>query len=94
MREDNKPLILISNDDGYQAKGINELITFLRPLGELVVMAPDSARSGMSCAITADRPVRYSLVRKEEGLRSINAQELRQIVLSSLLLMCLNVSRM
>ncbi len=68
MREDNKPLILISNDDGYQAKGINELITFLRPLGELVVMAPDSARSGMSCAITADRPVRYSLVRKEEGL--------------------------
>lgn len=68
MREDNKPLILISNDDGYQAKGINELITFLRPLGEIVVMAPDSARSGMSCAITADRPVKYSLVGKEEGL--------------------------
>ncbi len=68
MREDNKPLILISNDDGYEAKGINELITFLRPLGEIIVMAPDSARSGMSCAITADRPVKYSLVRKEEGL--------------------------
>lgn len=68
MREDNKPLILISNDDGHEAKGINELISFLRPLGEIIVMAPDSARSGMSCAITADRPVKYSLVRKEKGL--------------------------
>lgn len=68
MREDNKPLILISNDDGYEAKGINELIDFLRPLGELVVMAPDLARSGMACAITADKPVKYSLVRKEGGV--------------------------
>lgn len=66
--ESNKPLILISNDDGYEAKGINELIKFLRPLGELIVMAPDSARSGMSCAITADKPLKYTLVRKEEGL--------------------------
>ena len=39
-------LILISNDDGITAKGINELIRMLRPLGELVVMAPDSPRSG------------------------------------------------
>lgn len=64
----NKPLILISNDDGYDAKGIRELIGFLRPLGELLVMAPDSARSGMSCAITADRPLKYTLVKEEEGL--------------------------
>lgn len=64
----NKPLILISNDDGVMAKGINELIKYLRPLGEIVVMAPDSPRSGMGCAITADRPVRYSLVRREPGL--------------------------
>lgn len=68
MREDNKPLILISNDDGYEAKGINELVEFLRPLGELVVMAPDSPRSGMACAITADKPIKYNLVRKEEGV--------------------------
>lgn len=66
--ENNKPLILISNDDGVDAKGINELIKYLRPLGDLIVMAPDSARSGMACAITADKPVKYSLVRQEEGL--------------------------
>lgn len=66
--EKNRPLILISNDDGVSAKGINELIKFIRPLGEIVVMAPDSPRSGMGCAITADRPIKYSLVKREPGL--------------------------
>ena len=44
--ENQRPLILISNDDGIIAKGISELIKFLRPLGEIVVMAPDAPRSG------------------------------------------------
>ena len=44
--ESKKPLILVSNDDGVMAKGISELVKFLRPLGEIVVMAPDSPRSG------------------------------------------------
>ena len=64
-----KPLILVSNDDGVSAKGINELIKFLRPLGEIVVMAPDSPRSGNSCAITVTQPVSYQLLRQEVGLR-------------------------
>jgi 5'-nucleotidase len=63
------PLILISNDDGVSAKGINELIRFLRPLGEIVVMAPDSPRSGNGCALTVTRPVSYELVTEEPGLR-------------------------
>ena len=37
--EKEKPLILVSNDDGVMAKGINELVKFLRPLGEIIVMA-------------------------------------------------------
>ena len=56
--ENERPLILISNDDGFMAKGINELVKYIRPLGDIVVMAPDSPRSGMACAITADRPVK------------------------------------
>ena len=36
-----KPLILLSNDDGVNAKGLNELIRALRGLGEIIVMAPD-----------------------------------------------------
>ena len=44
--ENQRPLILVSNDDGVIAKGISELVKFLRPLGEIVVMAPDAPRSG------------------------------------------------
>ena len=50
--EKEKPLILVSNDDGVMAKGINELVKFLRPLGEIIVMAPDAPRSGSGCALT------------------------------------------
>lgn len=64
----NKPLILITNDDGVQAKGINELVKSLRGLGDLVVLAPDGPRSGMSSAITSLVPIKYSLLREEEGL--------------------------
>lgn len=35
-----RPLILITNDDGVWAKGINELIECLKDLGDLVVFAP------------------------------------------------------
>ena len=66
--ENKKPLILISNDDGVMAKGINELVRFLRPLGDIVVMAPDSPRSGSGCALTVTQPVHYQLVKKEVGL--------------------------
>ena len=66
--EKNKPLILISNDDGFMSKGISELIKFLRPLGELVVMAPDSPRSGSGFALTVTQPVHYQLVRRDVGL--------------------------
>ena len=37
----NRPLILITNDDGIQAKGINELAACLRDFGDIVVFAPD-----------------------------------------------------
>lgn len=66
--ENKRPLILVSNDDGIMAKGISELIRFLRPLGEIVVMAPDSARSGSGCALTVTEPVHYQLLRRDVGL--------------------------
>lgn len=67
-KQHKKPLILITNDDGIQAKGINELIEGIRPLGEIVVIAPDIARSGMSSAISSTLPVRLHLLKKEENL--------------------------
>lgn len=66
--ENKRPLILVSNDDGITAKGLGELVKFLRPLGEIVVMAPDSPRSGSACALTVTQPVHYKMVRKEVGV--------------------------
>lgn len=66
--ENERPLILVSNDDGITAKGISELIKYLRPLGEIVVMAPDSARSGSGCALTVTQPVHYQQLRRDVGL--------------------------
>ena len=49
---DKKPLILISNDDGYHAKGINSLIKMLRGMGDIIVCAPERGQSGKSRAFS------------------------------------------
>lgn len=54
----NRPLILISNDDGYHANGIKFLVSFLKEKADLIVCAPESARSGFSCAFSATTPLR------------------------------------
>ena len=44
--------ILVTNDDGYNYKGLKTLVEILRPLGELVVVAPKYHQSGMSMAVS------------------------------------------
>ena len=68
MMKIKKPLILISNDDGFQAKGINVLIDTLRDIADLLVCAPDSGRSGYGCAFSVFNPLHLKLRRKEKGL--------------------------
>lgn len=53
-----KPLILITNDDGYRAKGIAQLTEIMQSFGEVVVVAPDSPRSAQSSALTTQIPLR------------------------------------
>lgn len=53
-----KPLILISNDDGYHAGGIKTLVSFLKDWCDVLVVAPESARSGFSCGFSAAMPLR------------------------------------
>lgn len=53
-----KPLILVSNDDGITSKGIRVLISVMKKLGEVVVVAPDSPQSGMGHAITIGETLR------------------------------------
>lgn len=49
--------ILLSNDDGYFAPGIQALADALNGLGEIVVVAPEQNRSGASNSLTLDRPL-------------------------------------
>ncbi|MFL6674326.1 MAG: 5'/3'-nucleotidase SurE [Massilia sp.] len=49
--------ILISNDDGYLAPGINALADALAAVADIVVVAPDSNRSGASNSLSLDRPL-------------------------------------
>lgn len=67
--ENQKPLILITNDDGYLAKGIKALIESVIGLGEIIVVAPDGPRSGMSSAITSLQPLRADLIKEEPNLK-------------------------
>ena len=68
QKKEKRPLILISNDDGVEAEGIVRLTEALRCLGDIVVFAPDGARSGMSSALTSAKPITYKLLSVEEGL--------------------------
>lgn len=55
--EEKRPLILVTNDDGIEAKGIHSLVKALRGLGRVVVVAPDAPRSGHGCSFTCACPV-------------------------------------
>ena len=48
---------MFPNDDGYQAKGIKALVNMISDLADVVVCAPDSGRSGYSCAFSAALPI-------------------------------------
>ena len=63
-----RPLLLISNDDGYQAKGIRQLVEMVSDYGDIIVCAPEDARSGFSCAFSATTPLRLYLREKREGV--------------------------
>jgi 5'-nucleotidase len=60
--ERNKPLILVTNDDGITAPGIRNLVAAMQELGEIIIVAPDSPQSGMGHAITINRPLRLDEV--------------------------------
>jgi len=51
-----RPKILVVNDDGIDAPGIRALISVMKDLGDVVVVAPDGPQSGMGHAITIAKP--------------------------------------
>ena len=66
-----RPFLLLSNDDGYQAPGLQFLIDTLSPSCDLLVVAPDSARSGASCSFTCAHPLTCREIYRGRALRVI-----------------------
>lgn len=63
----NRPLILVTNDDGITAPGIRALIDVMNTIGDVVVVAPDSPQSGMGHAITLDSTLYCTEITVDKG---------------------------
>lgn len=63
-----KPLILITNDDGFAARGLRILDEVAMEFGDVIVMAPESNASGQSHSITSSRPLRVREIKHAPGL--------------------------
>ena len=70
MEQDNRPVILVTNDDGITAPGIRNLVEAVKDLGRVVVVAPDSPQSGMGHAITIGHPLRLHSVNQFDGIEA------------------------
>jgi 5'-nucleotidase len=71
-RRKSKPLILVVNDDGIFSHGIRTLVSVVKELGEVVVVAPDSPQSGMGHAITIGETLRLD---KTDIFKPVSAYE-------------------
>ena len=67
-----KPLILVTNDDGITAPGIRSLLQVMKEIGDVVVVAPDSPQSGMGHAITISDTLFCDSVTLKENYNRLN----------------------
>ena len=62
-----RPLILVTNDDGINAPGIRTLISVIKDIGDVIVVAPDSPQSGMGHAITINSTLHSSRITPKDS---------------------------
>ena len=62
-----RPLILVTNDDGINAPGIRTLISIMKEIGHIIVVAPDSPQSGMGHAITINSTLHSSRITPKDS---------------------------
>src|SRR5438045_7036030 len=65
-----RPVILITNDDGVTAPGIMNLVEAVKDLGKIIVVAPDKPQSGMGHAITIGQPLRLHKIHSIENVEA------------------------
>jgi len=62
-----RPLILVTNDDGITAPGIRMLISIMNEIGDVLVVAPDSPQSAKGHAITISEALYCNKVVIDKG---------------------------
>lgn len=67
-RSSNEFTILLSNDDGYGAPGLNALIRELPAVGKIVVAAPSVEKSGIGHALTLRDPIAVNEFQQSNGV--------------------------
>ena len=65
----NRKMILISNDDGYSAKGIKSLTEYICDLADIIVCAPSGPRSGFSRSFSISNYFQIEKLKEEDGLQ-------------------------
>ena len=65
----NRHKILITNDDGYAAKGLRKLVGLMRTLGDVVLISTDEVMSAKSHSCTIRERIYVRLVHEEEGFK-------------------------
>ncbi len=68
-----KPLILVTNDDGINAKGLKSLIEIVRSFGDVIVVAPVEGQSGMSNAITVKVPLNLKTITSSNSITKLTS---------------------
>lgn len=64
-----RPLIMVTNDDGIDAPGIHSLVRILTEFGDVICVAPVSAQSGQSSALSVNKPLRIKEHSGYDGCR-------------------------
>jgi 5'-nucleotidase len=70
MKSSEEKLILVTNDDGYYARGIKKLAEIARNFGKVVVVAPEKSQSGMSHSVSLNTPLYLNKYEISDGYSS------------------------
>lgn len=71
-RVEERKMILVSNDDGVDARGLLNLIEMVRPYGDVYVVAPERGQSGMSHSISLLEPIRTKKIKQTKELSIVS----------------------
>ncbi|WP_339611440.1 5'/3'-nucleotidase SurE, partial [uncultured Planktosalinus sp.] len=64
-----RPLILVTNDDGISAPGIRMLISIMKEIGDVIVVAPDKPQSATGHAITINNTLYINKINIDDDVQ-------------------------